>query len=265
MDVCLQAIARQTIKPAEVLVVDNNSTDNTVLVAKRYAFVTLLREPLQGVVYARNRGFDAARGDIIGRIDADTTLPADWVKTVQTLFADQSIDALSGAVSYYDIALPKAIAHVDLFFRLQISRGMGDEVFLYGANMAIRRASWLRTRKTVCLKGGLHEDYDLAIHAQEAGAKVVFDKRLLATTTLRRFDMETREFWHYVWLNPHTYAAHGRRSQRHMYPAMTLLVVFYWLLKALHRGYDVESMRFSWQKLLGPSVPARVNPATFVD
>jgi glycosyltransferase involved in cell wall biosynthesis len=265
LDVCLQAIARQTVKPVEVLVVDNNSTDDTVSVASRYGFVTLLHESLQGVVYARNRGFNAALGDVIGRIDADTTLPPDWVATLSDLFADQTVDAVSGSVSYYDIALPRAVARVDLFFRQQIARGMGEEVFLYGANMALRRTSWLKARDSICLKGGVHEDYDLAIHLEDARERVVFDGRLRASTTLRRFDMESRAFWYYVWLQPHTYAIHGRKSQRHMYPAMILLSVFYWLLKALHRGYDVEAMRFSWQKLLDPAVPARVNPATFVD
>lgn len=266
LDACLQAIVAQTNEPYEVIVVDNNSTDTTVAVAERYDFVKVLCEPRQGVVHARNRGFNAARGDIIGRIDADTSLPSDWVSTVSLLFAARPIDAVSGSISYYDTALARAIARVDLFFRRQISRGMGDEVFLYGANMAIRRSAWLRVRESTCLRGGLHEDYDLAIHAHERGAKVVFDERLQATTTLRRFDMKTREFWHYVWLNPHTYALHGRKSQRHMYPAMALLVMFYWLLKALHRGYDVETMHFSWQRLLGEEpVQARVNPATFVD
>jgi glycosyltransferase involved in cell wall biosynthesis len=265
LDACLQAIAQQSSNPLEVIVVDNNSTDDTVAIVGRYSFVTLLHETRQGVVYARNRGFNAARGEIIGRIDADTLLPVNWVATLQELFRNDGVDALSGSVDYYDIALAKAVARVDLFFRLQIARGMGNEVFLYGANMAIRRSSWLRVRSSACLAGGLHEDYDLAIHAYDAGLQVVFDKRLHATTTLRRFDMETRAFWYYVWLNPHTYALHGRKSQRHMYPAMLLLVLFYWLLKALHRGYDVETMHFSWQKLLGPTASARVNPATFVD
>jgi hypothetical protein len=131
--------------------------------------------------------------------------------------------------------------------------------------MAIRRSVWLKTRASLCAIAGIHEDYDLAIHAYDRGAKVVFDKRLHASTTLRRFDMNIAAFWRYAMLNTGTYAKHGRSSRRHMYPAMTLLIVFYWLLRAMHRGYDIDHGRFSWQKLLGPSTPARVNPATFVD
>ncbi|HYH36312.1 MAG TPA: glycosyltransferase family A protein, partial [Candidatus Saccharimonadales bacterium] len=65
---CLEAIAGQTVVPHEVIVVDNNSTDDTRLVASRFDFVEILHEPRQGVVHARNRGFNAARGEIIARI-----------------------------------------------------------------------------------------------------------------------------------------------------------------------------------------------------
>src|SRR4051812_42172740 len=87
---CLQAIARQTVRPLEVIVVDNNSTDGTAAIAKRFPFVRLLTEKKQGVVHARNTGFKATRGGIIGRIDADTILPPTWVAQVQTIFTAKS-------------------------------------------------------------------------------------------------------------------------------------------------------------------------------
>ena len=76
---CLNSIARQTTAPHEVIVVDNNSSDSSLAVALSFDFVSVITEPRQGVVHARNTGFNAAKGDLIGRIDADTVLPADWV------------------------------------------------------------------------------------------------------------------------------------------------------------------------------------------
>src|SRR5437868_5512986 len=99
---CLEAIARQTVRPLEVIVVDNNSTDNTLEVAERYSFVTLLNEPKQGVVHARNTGFNAVTADIIGRIDADTILPADWVAQIEKIMLNKGISAVSGSPHYYD-------------------------------------------------------------------------------------------------------------------------------------------------------------------
>jgi glycosyltransferase involved in cell wall biosynthesis len=76
---CLDAIAAQTVQPLEVIVVDNNSNDGTAAIAAAYPFVTLITIARQGVVYARDAGFDAAKGEIIGRIDADTHIAPDWL------------------------------------------------------------------------------------------------------------------------------------------------------------------------------------------
>lgn len=266
LDACLQAIARQTATPYEVIVVDNNSSDNTVAATRRYPFVTLLHESRQGVVHARNRGFNAAKSDIIARIDADTLVSPDWLATIQAIMADDTIAALSGAVSYHDFPKQQLTGSVDLWFRQRIARGMGDEVFLYGANMAIRRSVWRSVRHQTCAAQGMHEDFDLAIHIHWLGAKVVFDQRLRAAVSLRRFDSRFGDFWHYATLSPKTYALHGLKSQWHMYPVIGLVVLFFWPIKLLYKGYDSGAKRFLWSVLLtSTTTVARVNPATFVD
>ena len=262
---CLEAIAVQSVKPYEVIVVDNNSSDSTNLVASKYPFVKVIKEASQGVIHARSTGFDAASGDIIARIDADTLLPIDWIANLQSIFMEDSeLDALSGAVSYYDLPYTKLASRIDLFFRQSIANRMGDEVFLYGANMAIRRKSWLKAKPLLCNSGGLHEDFDLAIHAQETGAKVVFDRRLKASVSLRRLDVSWPHFLQYAMLNPKTYAVHGKTSQRNMYGALALALSFFWFIKLLHRSYDTKTLKYSWLKLFS-SAESRPNPATFVD
>ncbi|WP_225320387.1 glycosyltransferase family 2 protein [Rhodococcus erythropolis] len=66
----------------EILVVDNNSTDSTASIIHKFAEkhdrVRYVFEARQGVVHARNAGFDASTGNIIGRIDADTRVQPGW-------------------------------------------------------------------------------------------------------------------------------------------------------------------------------------------
>jgi glycosyltransferase involved in cell wall biosynthesis len=261
---CLQAIAEQSVTPYEVIVVDNNSTDNTVAIALQFPFVRVLHENRQGVIHARTTGFNAARGEIIGRIDADSHISGDWVKTVQQIFRGSRVDAVSGAVTYHDLPWRHISGKIELGFRQFVANQMGDEVFLYGANMAMRRSAWLQIRQNLCKQGELHEDFDLAIHASDSGAKVVFDRRLQAAVSLRRFDSPIKDFWKYAMLNPRTYTIHGRKSPVAMYLVIALVIMSYWALKLLHRSYDSQSQQFSLQKMLGSPAP-RVNPATFVD
>jgi len=265
LDACLQAIADQKTPAFEVIVVDNNSADDSAAIALKYPFVTLLHEKRQGVVFARNCGFDAARGEIIGRIDADSILPGDWVANVQQLFDESSIDAVSGAVTYHDLPWKHFLARLDLSFRQQIANGMGEEVFLYGANMAMRRSAWRKTRNNVCLKHGLHEDFDLAIHAHDAGAQIAFNQSLVAEVSLRRFNTLFKDYYEYVLLSPRTYALHGRKSQRHMYPVVSLVIIFYWLIKLVYRAYDPQTDKLSLRRVISDLTPARVNPATYGD
>ena len=110
---CLDAIAAQTEVPDEVIVVDNNSTDRTVEIANSYPFVTIMNESTQGIVFARNRGFNATTTDIIGRIDADSVLPIDWVTRVKAYYAEPehfASYAYTGGGFFYNKPLPSVSA-----------------------------------------------------------------------------------------------------------------------------------------------------------
>jgi glycosyltransferase involved in cell wall biosynthesis len=250
---CLRTVARQKRMPDEVIVVDNNSTDRTAQIARRFRFVKVITAKRQGVVYARDRGFNAAHGDIIGRIDADTRLPRDWTLQVARIFEDDSIDAASGAMNYYDVPYSRFFSRFDLAIRRHTARLMADEVFLQGANMAVRRSAWRACRNDMCRKCGLHEDFDLAIHLSQAGRRVVFDETLQASITARCIDDSVVEFWSYVLLSPGTYKHHDLKSRKYMYVAAGLALLFHLPLRTLYRTYnDTSDYR-------------RVNPATYVE
>ena len=46
---CLDAIKNQTIAPQEVIVVDNNSNDNSIAIAKKYAFVRIITAKIKAL------------------------------------------------------------------------------------------------------------------------------------------------------------------------------------------------------------------------
>src|SRR5512138_2703715 len=74
---CLYALQQQKTKAfCEIIVVNNNSSDSTVNIVEKFAGITLLNEPRQGVSFARNTGVKKAQGKIIVFIDADIRFPA---------------------------------------------------------------------------------------------------------------------------------------------------------------------------------------------
>lgn len=258
---CLEAIALQRVKPLEVIVVDNNSTDETVRVAKSFSFVRLLHEPRQGVVHARTRGFNAARGTIIGRIDADTLLPEDWVANVLDIFKDRTIAAVSGSAHYYDFPLHMIADRVDAYLRQRLAQQLGDRNYLWGANMAMRRSAWRAVKPLLCEAAAMHEDFDIGIHLQELGRFVAYEPTLNAGVSSRRVDCDFMDYFRYTMVSPLTYKQHGLSGRRHMYLILSVCWLTYLPGRLLYRGYDHETRTFSLSRALAVTDP-RVDPTT---
>jgi glycosyltransferase involved in cell wall biosynthesis len=262
---CLDSIAKQTIKPYEVIVVDNNSSDDSLNIARSYGFTKVLIEKRQGVVHARTTGFDKASGDIIARIDGDTILPPDWLANVTRSFKDNpKTHAVSGAAEYYGVAYAKIFNAIDLYLRSHLRTKLKDRLYLWGANMAMTNESWRAVKPHLCQKGGQHEDYDIAIHMQEIGYNVVFDERLKAEVSSRRIDSDFISFMKYVLVSPRTYKQHKLKVMRHFVPAVSICAIGYLPALLMHKGYDPDTGKFSFSYLASSSNIARVDPTANV-
>ncbi|OGY09045.1 MAG: hypothetical protein A2782_00975 [Candidatus Blackburnbacteria bacterium RIFCSPHIGHO2_01_FULL_43_15b] len=82
---CLDSLVEQTDANFEVVLVDNNSTDQTSAIAQQYAKklnLTIVLEKRKGRGKARATGFLKARGQYLLSTDADTTVPPTWVETI---------------------------------------------------------------------------------------------------------------------------------------------------------------------------------------
>ena len=127
----------------EIVVVDNNCTDDTAEIARGLG-VRVVTEDRQGVCNARQRGAEASSGEIIVSADADTIYPPDWLSTIDASFrADKRVVAVAGPCRYtagpfwgrvYGRLL---FGCLDLIYRLT-----GRVWYVTATNLAFRRNWW---------------------------------------------------------------------------------------------------------------------------
>lgn len=192
---CLTSVFNQIVPADEIIVVNNNSTDKTEAIARKFG-VKIIQEKVQGMTPARNRGFNSAKYEIIARCDADAVVPKDWIKLIKNNFEKGDIDALSGPTFFNDseILTPSTIP-ADLAWRAfrLISKG---RKYLFGPNMSLTKNIWERVKDIVNLDDkNVHEDIDLSLKIAKVGGKIGYDPNLIVGISARRLKKHPKSFF----------------------------------------------------------------------
>ncbi len=151
---CLKHLAEQSVDYTnyEVLIVDNNSTDNTAEICHDFIaeneslnFYYFL-ENNQGHTFARNRGILEAGGEILSFIDDDAFVKNDFIENIGQYFnSHKPIMAIGGKIiPVYETEKPKWMSKYLLTLVSAIDLGDKPKAFKgnkfpIGANMAFRK------------------------------------------------------------------------------------------------------------------------------
>jgi glycosyltransferase involved in cell wall biosynthesis len=224
--VCLRALAAQTRPADELIVVDNGSADDSVAVARNFG-ARVLHEPVRGIAPANATGFDAASGDIVARLDADSIPAPDWLARIEAAFAvDPHLAALTGSADFRDgSALVNWIGR-EVYLRWYfwaMGRLLGHPP-LFGSNLAMRTEVWHAVRDEVHRDDPrMHDDLDLSFQIAP-GMRVVRDDSLQVSVSSRPFS-SARSFAVRSWRGLVTIAVnrgarrrHAARSATHLLP-----------------------------------------------
>ena len=186
---CLRSIERQTVKPDEVIVVNNNSVDRTVEIAKQFPFAKVVHETTQGLIPARNHGFRVAKGNILARIDCDARLNKNWVSMVKHAFADPKIAAVTGNAETNIIPfIPWPNVRIFSWSYHILARDYFKMPVLWGSNMAIRRSAWQQIETSTNPDDKqVHEDLDMTVLLWSKGLPVRFMPNLRIYTGGEQF------------------------------------------------------------------------------
>jgi len=147
----LTAVLDQTYKNFEVIVVNNNSTDNTARAVNDFITahdaadrIRVIDCPTKGILHTRNAGLHAMTGDVLVQLDADSIVYPNWLARAAKHFENKKTVALAGAYDYYDA--PFFLRYIGLFVEM-ITMPLGNwyvqkrkfGAFMIGGNAFIRK------------------------------------------------------------------------------------------------------------------------------
>lgn len=183
---CLDSLARQDDKPDEIIIVDNNCNDNTIKLVKKYKDIKIIREKEQGMIPARNAGFNKAENEIIAKCDADTILPLNWIKNIKNNFSkDFSLVGISMPIRISDVPIVGRSTILFYIYMLVPRLMIGVYPFM-GPSYAIKKTVWNKVKNRICLdEKAVHEDIDLCLHIRKYG-KIYHDGNIIVASSARR-------------------------------------------------------------------------------
>lgn len=163
----------------EIIVVDNNSTDNTKNIVALFPEILYLKEDRRGAACARNKGIASSKNDILVFIDADTIVTPGWLPNLIEPFSDTRIGAVGGAVLPFNKKnLISRYLGISLFMRYHRYGKTREVKGFPSCNLAVRKS---------LIPGGFDslifntygEDKDLCWRIINQGYKIVFSPKAL--------------------------------------------------------------------------------------
>lgn len=192
----VRALQHQTVprESYEVIVVDNNSTDRTTVVAGGAGADKVVFEKILGTNIARQRGVSESTGEILAFLDADSVPPPDWLENIERGLSEPDVVAISGPYDEgfrgYLLFLQRIGERFFVYLGGLLYLFFGKRAgVLIGGNMGI----W---RSAVEKIGGLPplkfwgDDAAIAMLLSRQVGRVVFNPHLLVKSSPRRVKRE---------------------------------------------------------------------------
>ena len=138
---CIRSIVQEAtiLSNYEIIVVDNNCTDNTAAIACEEGAIVVV-EQRKGVVFARQAGYEAAQYELIANIDADSRLCEGWTNIARFWISDSKIVAVTGPLLYDDVSKSMSIM-TRIYYYLAWFSNNYIGVFLQGGNALIKKSA----------------------------------------------------------------------------------------------------------------------------
>lgn len=209
---CVDSLLKQTIDKSrfEIIIVDNNSTDNTEEIAQRFSKnhnnIKYFKETITGYSAPRNCGWKNATGNIVAYIDDDEIASPDWLKSIEKAFQmEEKPDIIGGiCLPKYDVDPPDWFTESMGGTNKNRQKGILNQrtdSYLGCGNIALKKevleklngfSNDFNTNNGFLMMG---EDTDICQRAIKAGFKLYYDPdiKIYHRMNQNNYDIENRK------------------------------------------------------------------------
>ena len=173
----LESILNQTKNKIEYIIIDGNSTDETLELVKQHQLqfpqieFKILSEPDNGIYDALNKGIQLATGEVIGFVHSDDILADNHiVSTLANQFEKENIDGVYGDLQYVDKN------NIDKIIRYWKSTDF---------NSSLLKKGWMPAHPTLFLKKEVYEKHGEFNLSYKISADYDFMLRILKDDSLK--------------------------------------------------------------------------------
>lgn len=178
LEVALASLAAQDgTAPAEVLVIDDRSTDRTPDVTRRAGARHVALAPPGGLNAARNIGVEQSSGSLVAFVDDDVWAPPGWLSALAEGAARHSgADAFGGPIrARFEGPAPRACGREKPpITTLDLGPDDTETQMVWGANFAVRREAFERYGRFDERLGGHGDEEEWLMALRAAGGRIVY-------------------------------------------------------------------------------------------
>jgi glycosyltransferase involved in cell wall biosynthesis len=185
----LKDLTKQIYQNFDVVVVDGHSEDKTQEIAQEFTTklpkLTIINSTKRNLPYQRNLGAKNSQGDYLVFLDADVSVPINYLEKIHQALLKKKVDYLTTWVEADEKTMKHGFIMNMTNLLIEVSKFI-DKPFVCGGNAIFSKKSFMQV-------GGfnedikMHEDYDLSVRLNQAGFKLYVLRKPKMTISMRRY------------------------------------------------------------------------------
>ncbi|MDW8040537.1 MAG: glycosyltransferase [Nitrososphaerota archaeon] len=181
---CLLSLRAQSYRDKEIIVVDSESTDRTVEIAKKYADKLIVKKC--SIPAGRNIGAKESRGNVLLFVDADVMLNPTWIDTALPYLEDENVVAVYGELFPVEKSVKDKLIFCIFGFTNFFSRTVARKTLYAKLGTAVLIKKWALEKIGYFSEGVCVDDVDCSLRLNRVG-RIKFVKQAWGYVSTRRF------------------------------------------------------------------------------